>query len=253
MGKAVHWDLVHDYLTYKGVEITKGASQSIVHLTEELDRKFMNRPFYWHYRDATNQTGEPMTITLVKDQTDPLPAHAVVATSLHPTFKQLIDAAHKETRWFKAYETAGLASSHYAPLYPWMVIQGVLAIDPPGGPSYWREAALSLTTGRIKTGENLFDYHSLKGSLPDRHVTITPVIQYERAIQKTLSEIDALGKELFKNELSQMSGRKEKLNTLIQSLSEKADKREHDQLSGLYEEKIRLDYPVGGIIYSTES
>ncbi|MDG5470787.1 YqhG family protein [Jeotgalibacillus sp. ET6] len=250
MSNALHWELVHEFLDYKGVQVTKGPSQSMVHLNEELDRKFMNRPFYWHYRDATNQAGEPMTISILKNDGSPTPPNSIIATPLNPIFKQLVEAAHLETRMFKGYETAESASSHYAPLYPWIIIQGLFTMDPPGAPSYWREAAVSLTTGSIKTGENLFDYKSLKGTLPDGHVTMSPIVQFERAIQKCLTELDSTGKTLFTNEIAEAKGLKDKMIPFLNQLKEKKDLREYEHLSALYEPKIRFDYPIGGLVYA---
>lgn len=250
MEQAYQWDLVHHFLNYKGVEITQGPSQSLVHLNEELDRKFMNRPFYWHYRDATNQPGEPMTISIVKDQINPLPANAVMATPLNPIFNQLVDAAHVETRWYKAYETVQAPTTNYAPLYPWIIIQGIITMDPPGSASYWKEAAISLTTGSIMTGDQLYDYEKLQPSLPHQHVTMTPVIQFERAIQKLLVELDQKGRELFKDDILKGEKLKDRMQPFLQQLKEREDQREFNYLSQLYEPKLKLNHPVGGIIYS---
>ncbi|TDL34602.1 hypothetical protein E2R51_02470 [Jeotgalibacillus sp. S-D1] len=250
MAKALQWDLVHNFLAYKGVEITKGPSQSLVHLNEELDRKFMNRPFYWHYRDATNQPGDPMTISIIKETTDTMPVNAVVASPLNPIFNQLIDAAHGETRWYKGYETVAAPSTNYAPLYPWVVIQGVLTTDPPGSPSYWKEAAISLTTGNIKTGEEIFHYENLQANLPPQHVLTAPVIQFERAIHKLIGALEQLGTELFKEELASAHSFNEKMNPFLSALLDHANEREYEHLNNLYQPKIRLNHPMGGIIYS---
>ncbi|KIL45973.1 YqhG family protein [Jeotgalibacillus campisalis] len=250
MSNALHWELVHEFLNYKGVEVTKGPSQSLVHLNEELDRKFMNRPFYWHYRDATNQAGEPMTISILKNEGDSPPPNAIVATSLNPIFKQLVEAAHSETRMFKGYETVESTSSNYAPLYPWIVLQGLFTMDPPGAPSHWKEVAVSLTTGSIKTGENLFNYKALKGTLPDGHVTMSPIVQFERAIHKSIAELDKVGKTLFANEITKANALKEKMVPLLNLLKEKKDLREYEHLTALYEPKIRYDYPIGGLVYA---
>jgi len=202
-----HWELVHHYLHGKGLQITNGPAQALVHLNEEVDRKFMNRPFYWHYRDATNQKGEPMTISVIKEEVEPLPPNAIKASPLNPIFNQLIQAAHEETRWFKAYETVKSPSTNYAPLYPWITIQGQLSIDPPGSATHWIEAAISLTTGAVRTGNQLFLYAELKPELPNQHVTMASVIQYERAIQTLLVKLEQVGKQLFQEDLNHAHNR----------------------------------------------
>ncbi|MEW9500404.1 YqhG family protein [Jeotgalibacillus marinus] len=249
MENAIQWELVHRYLELKGVHATKGASQSLLHLTEELDRKFMNRPFYWHYRDATNQVGEPMTVTLIKQNMEPMPGNAIIASTLNPIYRQLVEAAHAEASWYKAYEAPQNFSQNHAPLYPWILIQGVLTMDPPGAASYWKEAAISLTTGRVQTGDDLFESRTLQSNLPDYHFTVAPIIQFERAIETLLLELEQSGEKQYEEDLLRVRNQYETKISLNETMKNTEGLRDLQTHTEMYKVKLRFDQPLGGIVY----
>src|SRR5690625_2924579 len=43
--------------------IEENSSHLKVKLTKEMDQALMNRPFYWHYMESTNQVGVPQTVS----------------------------------------------------------------------------------------------------------------------------------------------------------------------------------------------
>lgn len=61
--------LLRTFFTANECSVTKQGSQLIVQLTEKLDKALMNRPFYWHYMEKTNQKGIPKQITFQLDST----------------------------------------------------------------------------------------------------------------------------------------------------------------------------------------
>ncbi|KIL44382.1 YqhG family protein [Jeotgalibacillus soli] len=247
-----HWELVHRFLTIKRAEVIKGESHSHIRLTEELDRQFMNRPFYWHYRDAMNQPGEPMSITLVTQPTENTQNPTVIASMLDNTFRQLVEAAHMEAGFFKAFEHVSEQSSKSlnTPLYPWLMIQGVLTIDPPGASLNWCATAISLTTGAMRhDGENLLENLILKPQLPDFHFTVAPVIENDRAIEKILQQFEVQGNKLFTEEINQAKARYKQLSDTIETVENPVWKQELKEYASSLKPKIRLDNPIGGLLY----
>lgn len=67
-------DQVHDFLLQFFKEnncpiLSENDHYVVVQLTEEMDKKLMNRPYYWQYVEATGTEPSPMQLTFITDKT----------------------------------------------------------------------------------------------------------------------------------------------------------------------------------------
>ncbi|WP_166786860.1 YqhG family protein [Jeotgalibacillus salarius] len=171
--------LVIEYLKSNGAIVTESANKAAVQLSEQLDRKFMNRPFYWHYRDALNQSGDPLQIMLV-DSPDTSNHKGFTQLNYdHPIFQSMLASAQEENRFYTAYEKA----ENQRDLFPWIHLQLTTGIIPPGPASIRIDSRISLTTGLIlmNSHEKIPDLHLFE-TRPNGSVLHSNRIPYETAL-----------------------------------------------------------------------
>src|SRR5699024_3441157 len=90
-----------------------------VQLTEEMDKKIMNRPFSWHYMNATDKKGVPQTL-LFQFQEEP---HERETEKIHfgsYRFQQIMEDLTNKQPIVRAYEDVDVRME--TPLYPWLVM-----------------------------------------------------------------------------------------------------------------------------------
>ncbi|MBM7577571.1 YqhG family protein [Jeotgalibacillus terrae] len=137
------YKLVIEYLKCNGAVVTESANKAVVQLTEQLDRKFMNRPFYWHYRDALNQSGDPMHL-IVQETPGQLKANDLLSIHYdHHIFQSILVSAQQENQFYTAFEK----SETPCMLYPWITIQLTASFTPPGLADIRINSRISLITG----------------------------------------------------------------------------------------------------------
>ncbi len=88
-------------------------------LTEEMDQKIMNRPFYWHYMKKTNQQGVPQTLRLRingnRQESGIEPLHFG-----SPRFQQILADVTNQQYVVRAYEY--VRTGKKTALYPWLIV-----------------------------------------------------------------------------------------------------------------------------------
>jgi len=63
---------IHDFIEYFFINnecelVKKTPTYLEIQLTVEMDKKLMNRPFYWHYLEKTGGIPNPMKLTFITD------------------------------------------------------------------------------------------------------------------------------------------------------------------------------------------
>ncbi len=152
--------LVTEYLKSLGAVVTESSDKAAAFLTEELDRKFMNRPFYWHYRDAQQQPGAPMQIILTS--TPGLVQHKDIIQLHpdHPIFEAMLEAAQVDNRFYTVYAH----TEEVTELFPWISLHLTAETVPPKSATIRLNGCISLTTGCIKINDA---EHPLTAIRPD--------------------------------------------------------------------------------------
>lgn len=92
-----------------------------IQLTEKIDRAIMNRPFYWHYVQATGRVGEPQRLRLRTN----LDNDSDEGEWIHfgtPRMNDLCQFLEKTSRFIRVFEQINVQSQ--TPLHPWLIING---------------------------------------------------------------------------------------------------------------------------------
>ena len=91
-----------------------------VQLTIDIDKKIMNRPFYWKYIEATNSTPSPAQLTLITDQhklVEQIKGEIVDFGT--PRLNQLFQATNELGAYVKMYEKVDQLGA-ITNLIPWL-------------------------------------------------------------------------------------------------------------------------------------
>src|SRR5690625_3946610 len=92
-----------------------------IQLTEKIDRAIMNRPFYWHYVQATGRVGEPQRLRLRTN----LDNDSDEGEWIHfgtPRMNDLCQFLEKTSRFIRVFEQINVQGQ--TPLHPWLIING---------------------------------------------------------------------------------------------------------------------------------
>ncbi len=90
-----------------------------VQLTIEMDKRLMNRPFYWHYLEKTGGIPNPMQLSLITD-----PNHAEEEGELihygSPRLHQIFQTTKELGSYIRLFEDTKGSGTAHTPLHPWL-------------------------------------------------------------------------------------------------------------------------------------
>lgn len=172
---------------FKAAECTflQGTEGSLsVKLTPEIDKELMNRPFYWHYAEKTGLKTEPLSLTLITDQTK-IPAD-LEGESVHfgtPRLQQIFQSAKKHTSFIRLYEQR--ETSQRQPLHPWLLVNVKVSYEANHKKDIFYSLGLNLINGAIQEEfMNVLNRKLLVSKIPDFSFTITPLIKPKSGVKR---------------------------------------------------------------------
>src|SRR5690625_4163963 len=149
-----------------------------IQLTEKLDKKLMNRPFYWHYLKQTGAKPKPMKVTFICNQSN-VPDH-IKGESVHfgsPRLHQLFSSARKLGSYIRLYEHVQARSTRSLPLHPWLCVNINISFQCDRKKDVLLSIGLNLIHGQIVSQfYSLLNDISLTPKLPDFCFTFSPLI-----------------------------------------------------------------------------
>lgn len=251
---------IHNYLQQFFIEnhcpiLSASEHYLIVQLTIEMDKKMMNRPFYWQYIESTGDTPTPAQLTLITNKnalTERIMGEVIHVGS--PRLTQIISLIQEMGAYVQMYEKG--APQLETILTPWVIINYKI--------SYYshrtKEQILSLGMN-LMTGEVLKDFQEslvtrpLQSTVPPHTFCLPYTIKPKNAIER----LDNLVEKVIRKEdhswadEAMQKWEKEKL-VLAYFYEGMADKPahykiEHEALAEQYETKIEIEVINGGLFY----
>lgn len=153
-----------------------------VKLTKEMDKALMNRPFYWHYVEATNQIGVPQTISFsfdrqIKDNNIPFVHFGC------PWFQKIKRYLHDNCTMIYAYEAINRETKTM--LQPWLLTNMLITYSGKNQKEELHSFGLNLINGMMHL--NMMEKlkrSSLTTTIPDFCYTISPVITLQSGFKR---------------------------------------------------------------------
>lgn len=225
-----------------------------IQLTEKIDRAIMNRPFYWHYVQATGRVGEPQKLTL-RTKID---CGANEGEWIHfgtPKMNDICKYLEETSRFIQAFEQ--LSVNNQTLLHPWLVVNGIISYKGKQIKEEMKSIGLNLINGAItERAMEQLQTVDFSQTISPHCFTVTPLIKIRSGFQRiehyisrhvartnTTWAIDSL--LLLKDELLL-------LNHFYKNNSEKKDlKKEVTQLYYRLRPEVSFSIVNGGLFYVT--
>lgn len=255
---------IHDYLEryfrLNDCDILCNDGKTLhIQLSVDMDKRLMNRPFYWKYIENTEMKPEPMKLKLI---TDPSESEETDGEFIHfgsPRLHQIFRSAQEIAAYTRLYEDIGEVHESSLPLEPWIGINAKTSYRCDRKMDVLVSYGLQLISGRIV--ENFHDrLRSLRltRKIPDYCFTISPLIKPQSGLKRLETRI----MNNLKNEDDTWAKEAEErwmadLRLLDQFYENETDMPESyvlekDAIREQYEPKIDVKIISGGLFYLTQ-
>lgn len=235
--------------------LEKSANHLVVKLTVELDKKLMNRPFYWHYLEKTGKKPETATLTFITNPKKRSTRNGEIIHFGSPRLHKIFQTTKELGAFVRLYENvAGTYRS--TPLYPWLCLNVKISFQCDHKKDFLLSLGLSLIHGQIVP--DFFSELKKKNfttTIPDYCFTLSPLIKPKSGLlrlEKIIREFIAVQNHRWAEEAIK---RWEKDLALLESFYEGSDEKpesyeiEKEALKNQYEPKIIVEVINGGLFY----
>ncbi|KGR82673.1 YqhG family protein [Lysinibacillus odysseyi] len=189
---------VHDYLQTFFQEtncpiLTEHPYYMVVQLTEEMDKKIMNRPFYWQYVESAGIEPAPLQLTLVTDRTKL--QEDINGEMIHfgsPRLNRLFEATKELGAFVKLYEYTGKGNS--MTLTPWLGVNYKVSYYCHHTKEMLYSLGINLLTGQVvENFQERLKTRNLQSSIPADTFAVPYIIKPARALDR----LDVLVEEMI--------------------------------------------------------
>jgi hypothetical protein len=254
---------IHDYMnrffTTTECDVTNTPYGLDVQLTMDMDKKLMNRPFYWHYLEKTGGIPNPMRMSLITnidEATDDVQGENIHYGS--PRLHQIFSVVKELGGHIRLFEDTATITGN-TPLHPWLSLNMRVSYQCDRKKDYIHSFGIHLLSGRIVESfyESLRPL-SLTPKIPDYCFTLSPLIKPPSGIKRIE---DLLLSMLTKDEhkwAEEAHSRWDHDLQLLEKFYEGVEELpesyeiEKNALQEQYEPKIHTSMINGGLFYLTE-
>ncbi|GAE31849.1 YqhG family protein [Halalkalibacter hemicellulosilyticus] len=228
-----------------------------VQLSIDLDKRLMNRPFYWHYLEKTGGAPQPMKVTFITDPAnapDHLKGEPVYFGS--PRLRQIFTATRELGGFIRLYEQTALQSQKSNPLHPWLCLNAKISFQCDRKKDVFLSLGLNLIHGQIVPNFfNQLQQKTLTPTIPDYCFTLTPLIKPKSGlvrIQKMIQTfIDNEDDTWAKEALERWDNDLALLEAFYEDYTEKPEAYEIERkaLEEQYKPTVTISIINGGMFY----
>ncbi|WP_242143769.1 MULTISPECIES: YqhG family protein [unclassified Bacillus cereus group] len=230
-----------------------------VQLTIEMDKRLMNRPFYWHYLEKTGGIPNPMQLSLITD-----PNHAEEEGELihygSPRLHQIFQTTKELGSYIRLFEDAKGSGTAHTPLHPWFGVNVKVCYQCDRKKDMLHSIGIHLISGAmVKNFHETLTKISFTPKIPDFCFTLTPIIKPQSGLQRIE---DALTNMIETDDHTWAKEARIRWNhdlELLKRFYEESEELpesyeiEKQALKEQYEPRITMQIINGGLFYVTAS
>ncbi|MBU8908992.1 YqhG family protein [Desertibacillus haloalkaliphilus] len=253
---------IHDYLERYFIAndcqvIDKTDGHLHVQLSIDLDKRLMNRPFYWHYLEKTGGVPNPMQMQIITDEANaPEQQKGEKVHFGSPRLHQIFQSTKELGGFIRLYENIDRGSNQSIPLQPWLCLNVKVSYQCDRKKDVIYSLGLNLIHGQIVDGffDQLVD-RSLTPKIPDYCFTLSPLIKPKSGLLRLEKLIyNLIEQEDEKWAIEARERLAEDLNLLDRFYEENEEKpetyhREKEAIESQYKPKIKVNVINGGMFY----
>ncbi|HET7657666.1 MAG TPA: YqhG family protein [Bacillales bacterium] len=252
---------IHDFLIRyfraSGCEILENDAKSMkIQLTVEMDKRLMNRPFYWKYIEKLGQDGQPLELKLV---TDPELAAESEGEFIHfgsPRLHQIFQSTKDMSVHTRLYENVETIEFPSVPLEPWIGINAKISYQCDRKKDEMVSFGLQLINGQLieKFHEQLLSL-DLTPKIPNFCFTISPLIKPGSGFKRIaafIKDYTSRKDETWAHEAERRWAEDlDLLDQFYENTEEKPESYESEKeaLRQQYEPRVRVEIINGGLFY----
>lgn len=226
-----------------------------IQLTEALDKRLMNRPFYWKYIKNTTIPAQPMTLRLHTDA----PAEDQEGEFIHfgsPRLHQIFRTTQQLSSHIRLFQEVSDANGPLIPLEPWLGLNIKISYQCDHKKDRLVSLGLHLINGRV-----VDHFHEQMSTLdmtpriPDYCFTLSPLIKPQSGLKRLEAliedHVNAEDQTWANEALQRWSDDLELLNQFYENNDEKPEsyELEKEALREQYEPVIEVKISGGGLFY----
>ncbi|WP_371811553.1 YqhG family protein [Sporosarcina sp. Te-1] len=229
----------------------------MVQLTIDMDKRIMNRPFYWSYVESTGGEPKPAQLTLISDKNRMglnIPGEIVHYGS--PRLNQLFQVAKERGAFVQLFEDVGNQSGVQTVLTPWLGVNYKITYSSDRTKEMLYSLGMNLMTGAIMDGfQEAVNELKLEAAIPPNTFYLPYIIKPLRAMERLEKLVDDLIVQDDHTWVEEAKGRRERdlqvLEYFYKDIEERPESYEMEKkaIEEQYETKIKVDVINGGLFY----
>lgn len=233
--------------------ISQKHGEITVQLTEEMDKKLMNRPFYWQYIASTGKKGEPKKITFLTD-----PKNTGDGEWIHfgsPLLDKMYASLEEMGKYIQLFEK--IETTVNTMLHPWLLINVCIVYEGKQKKEELLSIGLNLIHGTMGTDmmEKL-KKSDLSTNISDHCYTISPLIMPESGFLRIERYLDDYVRQVDQQWAGESIQLLQEEVLMIQHFYEKQEdktemEKELEETKKRLEPSITYEIVNGGIVYLT--
>lgn len=228
-----------------------------VQLTIAMDKKIMNRPYYWQYLESTNGVPSPAQLTLITDQNKA--GAGVKGEMVHfgsPRLNQLFQATRELGAFIQMYERVEEETQKRPILTPWLAVNYKVSYYSDQTKEMLHSFGINLMTGNI-----IEDFHHLlKGldlipNMSENAFHLPYIIKPLRALERLDLTVENLIQQDDFTWAEEAKGRWQKdlevLEYFYEGIENKPECYESEKkaMEEQYKARIKIEVVNGGLFY----
>ncbi|QKE71536.1 hypothetical protein HPK19_01410 [Arthrobacter citreus] len=253
---------IHDYIEHffrhNDCEIIKKMPTYLeIQLTIDMDKKLMNRPFYWHYLEKTGGIPNPMKLTIITDSD--IAPEDLKGEQIHfgsPRLHQIFSIVNELGQSIRLYEDTKAPIGQQIALHPWLAVNYQVSFTCDHKKDYLYSFGIHLISGKI-----IEDFHTkiekiqFNSKIPDFCYSMSPIIKpisgLNRMEQLLRNKIEAEDKSWAEDARNRWQHDLDLLNQFYKDDEDKPENYhvELNALKELYEPIIHIECINGGLFY----
>jgi hypothetical protein len=253
---------IHGYLekffTENNCDILKGNDHYMtVQLTIDMDKKIMNRPFYWKYLENTDGVPNPAQLTFITDQnklTEDIKGEVVHFGS--PRLNHLFQTTKELGAYVQMYERVLDNPTTKTILTPWLGVNYKVSYYSDQTKEMFHSLGINLITGKLIDGfQEWVSEVDLDSSMPENAFNIMNIIKPLRALERLDTAIDNIIQQADHTWAEEAKTRWQKDREVLEYFYEGVENKpecyemEKEAMDQQYEARIKIEIINGGLFY----
>lgn len=228
-----------------------------VQLTIEMDKKIMNRPFYWQYVESVGDAPNPAELTFVTDYTKNV--SGIIGEIVYfgsPRLSQLIQATKDMGAFVQVYEQCSRRDDQNVILTPWLGVNYKVSYYSDRTKEKLYSLGMNLMTGAVfDCFQESLHHLNLATTMRENTFNLPYVVTPKRALEQLDKVIDKLIQEDDHCWADEARKRWKKDERVLEYFYEGQEARpacyemEKQAMAEQYEPKIKIDILSGGLFY----